>query len=134
MFTRTANKHPLLSPPPPPPHLQPHISSSSSFSPSLEVRGGRRRGEREKMLTVALSPVKRPPSLLSRLTRYHANAHCHQSLCCWRRTLGLSLHCRERADGHTLVYTVGSLSESRKQPMNRSLDCTFNIDTLQVWV
>lgn len=32
------------------------------------------------MLTVALSPVERPPSLLSRLTRYHANAAVTESL------------------------------------------------------
>ncbi len=32
------------------------------------------------MLTVALSPVKRLPSLLSRLTRYHANATVTESL------------------------------------------------------
>lgn len=32
------------------------------------------------MLTVALSPVKRPPSLPSRLTRYHANSAVTESL------------------------------------------------------
>lgn len=65
MFIHTANKHPLA--------LHPLRATRSS---SLEVRGGRG----EKMLTVALSPVKRPPSLLSRLTRYHANGAVTESL------------------------------------------------------
>lgn len=51
-----------------------HLLSGLRASP-LEVRG---RGE--KLLSVALSPVKRPPSLLSRLPRYQGNATVAESL------------------------------------------------------